>query len=76
VTYTFRAEWPIEPHALDVPMAALRREALRGPLAELLHEAGATLLCRPEEMAWRIDSDTLNLVAEGPAERAVVGVAA
>jgi hypothetical protein len=64
--YEFTARWPVEPHAVDRPMAALRREVL-GDLPGLLAEAGAVLLCEPMDMRWRVDSGTQELVATAPA---------
>ena len=52
-----------------MPLRMLRREALCGPLQELLDEHSVELLVDPEEMFWRIDSATGELVASGPARR-------
>jgi hypothetical protein len=73
--HTFVARWELDAEGLDMPLRMLRREALCGPLQELLDETGAELLCEPEEMAWRVDSAKGELVASGPA-RARVEVAA
>jgi hypothetical protein len=68
--HTFIARWELDAEGLDMPLRMLRREALCGPLQELLAETGAELLCEPEQMDWRI-SDANELVASGPARRRV-----
>jgi hypothetical protein len=68
---TFVARWELDSEGLDMPLRMLRREALCGPLQELLDETGAELLVEPEAMAWRIDSAAGELVASGPARRRV-----
>lgn len=67
--HTFVARWELDAEGLDMPLRMLRREALCGPLQELLEEAGAELLVEPERMDWRIDSSKGELVASGPARR-------
>jgi len=68
---TFVARWELDSEGLDMPLRMLRREALCGPLQELLDEHDAELLVEPEAMDWRIDSVTGELVARGPARRRV-----
>lgn len=68
---TFMARWELDAEGLDMPLRILRREALCGPLQELLDETGADLLVEPEQMDWRIDSAAGELVASGPARRRV-----
>lgn len=67
---TFVARWELDADGLDMPLRTLRREAMCGPLQELLDETGAELLVEPIELDWRIN-DANELVASGPArERA------
>lgn len=73
---TFVARWELDAEGLDMPLRMLRREALCGPLQELLVETGAELLVPPEQMDWRIDSAAGELVASGPARRRVAVAAA
>lgn len=73
--HTFLARWELDAEGLDMPLRMLRREAMCGPLQELLEQAGAELLVEPERMAWRIDSAKGELVASGPARRRVVAAA-
>jgi len=67
--HMFVARWELDAEGLDMPLRMLRREAMCGPLQELLEEAGAELLVEPERMDWRIDSVAGELVASGPARR-------
>lgn len=69
--HTFVARWELDAEGLDMPLRLLRREALCGPLQELLERHGVELLVEPEQMAWRIDSAVGELVASGPARRRV-----
>jgi hypothetical protein len=61
--YTFEARWPIDDTSIG--FTALKREGTRD-LPNLLHEAGAELLCQPDGLWWRLEAD--ELVASGPAQ--------
>lgn len=67
--HTFVARWELDAEGMDMPLRMLRREALCGPLDELLEEHGVELLVDAAEMFWRIDSAKGELVASGPARR-------
>lgn len=60
------ARWPIEPGADGMTLTALKRIA-KVDLPSLLDEAGAVLLCLPDDLWWRLEGG--ELVASGPAER-------
>ncbi len=70
--HKFVARWELDEEGLDMPLRMLRREALCGPLDELLAEHDVELLVDASEMDWRIDSAKGELVASGPARRRAV----